>query len=178
MLMSSTVESLKSVLGNQYFAEGSTIFTSEISELSYANFSESCSGKDRRQQNANAAMTKDEIALKEEHKASIVDSSTGMQSGTHSVKMPVSEAAQEALKKLLTKEAEFLSLKIENEKIELDECLEKCSVEEIVAHIPEKDARFLFFVFNHEFEGEQQNPIFFIYRFFCFDLFFFWYFFW
>jgi len=113
-------------------------------------------------QNMDAPLTESEI-LRKEQKSAHTDFNMGTQY-VHGVSFPVTDAAMDKLQKLKNGSITYVQLKIDEkaEKIDLGTST-NINIGEIGSQFPDAEARFHFFAYKHEFEGQRLTSVIFIY---------------
>lgn len=160
-LVASTRNTLLRELGKDLFAEN--IFATMKAELTAEGFKR----HDAHEANP-APLTEEERVLGEVRRleAEVSYGTAGRKSHTSGgVAMPISPEALFALKSLnsaSTFNLVQLIMDTAKETIELDTC-DAVNVEDLHSKISSTEPRYSFFVFHHEYEGEDQSPIVFIY---------------
>lgn len=159
MLYSTTLKNVLTGFGQNTFV--GNYHTTKVSELSIDGFDwEKGSKEYKDDEEKEEYMTEEERMLQEERHGS---STVHQLSGGKSLNFPVEDVYINALESIQNGSSTFVMAKIENEKIVLDKEENVSAGEDIIPHLPVKEPRFVLYRFAHEFEGEQQNPIVFLY---------------
>jgi len=155
MLYASTRDSLKKQLGKSYFVTND-MYGSETAEFTWEAY------QDILQKPFVAApLTASEMHLSNEVHAEIDHG--GAREYVHSVRFPLSNDAQDALRNFSTKQ-NFVQLSVDTtrETIELVS-IKKVAVGNIPSEISTSEPRFVFFKYTHTFQGEAIDSNVFIY---------------
>jgi len=158
MLSSSTISTLKSTLGSNYFVDD--IFGTSADDFSAKGFADYLKHK-----NASAPLSAMEELTAEEIERGVFAGGAGTSSAyAHGVAFPVDDAVLNALDSLKNGQCNYVQvgvnvdseriIHIESDTITIDDCKSK---------IPLNEPRFHFFNWEHEHEGENVSSIIFCY---------------
>lgn len=158
MVYAASLSILPGVLGNQYFID-----TYRIADISEFDSLESFGyiPKSVRYLEAKKFMTEKEFDDSYENKQI---SSTVSSSNVGGLTLPFGSGVEDALNRFNSNESGLISLKIENENIELDLEEGNVKVNEIIPKLPVDAPRFVFYHYIHQFNGQDFNNYFFIYN--------------
>jgi len=154
MLYASTRDYLKRQLGKNYFAYD--FYGSAPEDFTWDAFQESL-----KRPNLAAAMTATEVQQSKMATAEVDPGHT--REYVHSVKFPLSNAAQKALKNLsASQNCVQIKVDTDQETVELVEA-GKLSLSELTRRLPSGEPRFVFFKYVHTHNGASADPNVFIY---------------
>jgi len=158
MLSSSTISTLKTSLGSNYFIDD--IFGSSVDDFSAKGFSEYLKHK-----NASAPMTAMEELTAEEIERGVFAGGAGTSSAyAHGVAFPVDDAVLHALDSLKNGQCNYVQIgvNVDNERI-IHFLSETVAIDDCKKKIPLNEPRFHFFNWEHEHEGETITSLIFCY---------------
>jgi len=155
MLYSSSKGTLKNQLGSSNFVDA--IHGTVPDDFSLKGYNAHVT-----HQSSEAPLTETEI-MKKEQRSQHSDFNMGSQY-VHGVSFPVTDAALEKLQKLKNGALTYVQLKIDEkaEKIDLGSS-SNIEIGEIGNAFPPSEARFHFFAYKHEYEGQKLTSVIFVY---------------
>jgi len=155
MLYSSSKGTLKNQLGSNNFVD--SIHGTVPDDFSLKGYNAHVT-----HQSSEAPLTETEI-MKKEQRSQHSDFNMGAQY-VHGVAFPLTDPALDKLSKLKTGAITYVQLKIDEkaEKIDLASA-SKIEIAEIGGAFPDGEARFHFFAYKHEYEGQSLSSVIFVY---------------
>eukprot|EP01096_Ripella_sp_DP13-Kostka_P018225 TRINITY_DN9786_c0_g1_i1.p1 TRINITY_DN9786_c0_g1~~TRINITY_DN9786_c0_g1_i1.p1 ORF type:complete len:343 (-),score=156.66 TRINITY_DN9786_c0_g1_i1:72-1073(-) len=155
MVYASTRDTLKRQLGYNSFSD--EMHGSSADELTWDLFQQH-----DKKNFSNAPLTEAEVQTAAESRAEVDYGHT--REYVHSVAFPISDEASSALRSLATRVVDLVILRVDAKKETLElRSSSKASASDIAQHIPSDEPAFILFRYTHDYKGEQQAPIFFIY---------------
>jgi len=158
MLSSSTIATLKSTLGSNYFVDD--IFGTTADDFSAKGFADFLKHK-----NASAPLTAMEVQTAEEIEHGVFSGGAGTSSAySHGVAFPVDDAVIHAFDSLKSGQCNYIQIgvNVDNERIVHFES-DSITIDDCKKKIPLNEPRFHFFNWEHEHEGETITSLIFCY---------------